>query len=51
MHVLRTGCQWTAFPRSVSGQRKRFLEWERAGFFGSLWKAGLAGYDDMAGIV
>ena len=30
---------------------KRFLEWERAGFFEALWKAGLAEYDGMAGIV
>lgn len=29
---------------------KRFLEWEKAGFFETLWKAGLAEYDEMAGI-
>jgi hypothetical protein len=29
---------------------KRFLEWEEAGFFEELWKAGLSEYDDMEGI-
>jgi hypothetical protein len=29
---------------------KRFLEWEKAGFFEALWKAGLAEYDQMEGI-
>ena len=28
----------------------RFLEWEEAGFFEALWKAGLAEYDEMEGI-
>ena len=55
VYVLRTGCQWKALPKerfgSASAVHKRFLEWERAGFFESLWKAGLAEYDDMAGIV
>jgi transposase len=35
--VLRTGCQWKALPAerfgSASAVPKRFLEWERAGFF------------------
>ena len=34
----------------ASAIHKRFLEWEKAGFFESLWKAGLAEYDDMEGI-
>ena len=54
MYVLRTGCQWKALPKerfgSASAVHKRFLEWEKAGFFESLWKAGLAEYDDMEGI-
>ncbi len=54
MYVLRTGCQWKALPKerfgSASAVHKRFLEWERAGFFEALWKAGLAEYDEMAGI-
>lgn len=54
VHALRTGCQWKALPAerfgSASAVHKRFLEWERAGFFESLWQAGLAEYDDMAGI-
>ncbi len=54
VYVLRTGCQWKALPRerfgSASAVHKRFLEWERAGFFEALWKAGLAEYDEMAGI-
>lgn len=40
VHVLRTGCQWKALPKerfgSASAVHKRFLEWERAGFFQAL---------------
>lgn len=54
VYVLRTGCQWKALPKerfgSASAEHKRFLEWEKAGFFESLWKAGLAEYDQMDGI-
>jgi len=54
VYVLRTGCQWKALPKerfgSSSAVHKRFLEWEQAGFFEELWKAGLAEYDDMEGI-
>ena len=54
VYVLRTGCQWKALPKerfgSASAVHKRFLEWERAGFFRALWQAGLAEYDDMEGI-
>jgi transposase len=46
VYVLRTGCQWKALPSerfgSASAIHKRFLEWEKAGFFEALWKAGLA---------
>lgn len=54
VYVLRTGCQWKALPKerfgSASAVHKRFLEWEAAGFFEALWKAGLAEYDQMEGI-
>ncbi len=54
VYVLRTGCQWKALPKerfgSASAIHQRFLEWEKAGFFEALWKAGLAEYDQMAGI-
>ncbi|MDZ4128306.1 MAG: transposase, partial [Hydrogenophaga sp.] len=54
MYVLRTGCQWKALPKerfgSASAVHKRFLEWEAAGVFEALWKAGLAEYDQMEGI-
>ena len=54
VYVLRTGCQWKALPKerfgSASSIHKRFLEWEAAGFFEALWKAGLAEYEQMAGI-
>ena len=54
VYVLRTGCQWKALPQerfgSVSAIHKRFLEWEAAGFFEDVWKAGLAECDDMEGI-
>nr|WP_134021227.1 IS5 family transposase [Halomonas xianhensis] len=54
VYVLRTGCQWKALPAerfgSASAIHKRFLEWEEAGFFEALWRAGLAEYDEMEGI-
>ena len=54
VYVLRTGCQWKALPKerfgSTSAIHKRFLEWEKAGFFLALWRAGLAEYDEMEGI-
>lgn len=54
VYVLRTGCQWKALPAerfgSASAIHGRFLEWEKAGFFEALWKAGLAEYDDLEGI-
>ena len=52
--VLRTGCQWKALPAerfgSASAVHQRFLEWEKAGFFETLWRAGLAEYDELEGI-
>ena len=55
VYVLRTGCQWKALPKekfgSASSVHQYFLDWEKAGFFESLWRAGLAEYDDMEGIV
>ena len=54
VYVLRTGCQWKALPKerfgSASAVHKRFLEWEKAGFFQALWEEGLAEYDQMEGI-
>lgn len=54
VYVLRTGCQWKALPKerfgSASAVHKRFLEWESAGVFEAMWKAGLAEYDQMEGI-
>ena len=53
VYVLRTGCQWKALPErfgSASAIHTRFLQWEKAGVFEKLWKAGLAEYDDLQGI-
>ena len=53
VYVLRTGCQWKALPRefgSASAVHAHFQRWQRSGFFLSLWRAGLAEYDDMEGI-
>ena len=54
VYVLRTGCQGKALPAerfgSASSVHARFLEWEKAGVFESLWKLGLAEYDEMEGI-
>jgi transposase len=53
-YVLRTGCQWKALLAEQSGSacavHTRFFHWEKAGFFESLWKAGLAEYDAFEGI-
>lgn len=55
VYVLRTGCQWKALSAerygSASAIHARFLQWEKAGFFERLWKAGLAEYDDLEGIL
>lgn len=52
--VLRTVCQWKALPKehfgSASSVHAYFLEWARSGFFTSLWRAGLAEYDELEGI-
>ncbi len=52
--VLRTGCQWNALNAtgicSSSTAHDRFQEWERAGVFLNLWKAGLLKYDKREGI-
>ena len=54
LYVLRTGCSWKALPKdrfgSASAVHQRFLDWERAGVFASLWRAGLAECDAMEGI-
>ena len=52
--VLRTGCQWKSLPKerfgSASSIHKYFREWLKTGFFLTLWRAGLAEYDEMEGI-
>ncbi len=54
VYVLRTGCQWRALPKekygSPSAIHAHFMRWNEAGFFLSLWQAGLAEYDEMEGI-
>lgn len=53
VYVLRTGCQWKALPTefgSSSAVHKHFQQWQQAGFFLNLWRAGLAEYDEMEGI-
>jgi transposase len=51
---LRTGCQWNALSATGLGAsstvHRRFQEWEAAGFFQALWKAGLLAYDEAVGI-
>lgn len=54
VYVLRTGCQWKAVPKerfgSPSAIHGYFTRWLQLGFFLSLWRAGLAEYDEMEGI-
>jgi transposase len=52
--VLRTGMQWNALAATgicnSSTAHRRFQEWERAGVFHEIWRAGLLDYDDAVGI-
>jgi len=54
VYVLRTSCQWKVLPKerfgSPSSIHGYFTRWMKAGFFQSLWRAGLAEYDEMEGI-
>ncbi len=54
LYVLRTGCQWKALPKerfgSPSAIHTHFMRWMREGFFVSIWRAGLAEYDETEGI-
>jgi transposase len=52
-YVLRTGIQWKALPAdfgSSSSVHRYFQLWCEQGVFQALWKAGLAEYDEAAGI-
>jgi transposase len=56
VYVLRTGIIWDALPClkfdgiSPKSIHKKFMQWSRCGFFGKLWKAGVAEYDELEGI-
>lgn len=53
LYVLRTGIQWNALPRELGASTTvydRFRQWEADGFFQRLWAAGLAEFDEVAGI-
>jgi transposase len=53
IYILRTGCQWKAAPQqfgSGSTLHLRFQQWERAGVWRELWRAGVAEYDALEGI-
>src|SRR5215831_18284978 len=53
IYLLRTSIQWNALPRELGASstvHDRFQEWEQAGFFQTLWQAGLEAYDDLQGI-
>ena len=44
LYIFRTGSQWKALPRSYgapSTVHDRFKEWQKAGLFDKMWKAGL----------
>ena len=49
LYIHRTGIQWNALPRSLgaySTVHDRFQEWQQAGVFEQLMKAGLVEYDE-----
>ncbi len=52
-YVLRTGCQWKAVPKeygSGSTIHRKFQEWQKAGFFKTIWAKALTQYDELEGI-
>ncbi|BBL64586.1 hypothetical protein MmazTMA_15630 [Methanosarcina mazei] len=52
-YLLLTGRQWKLLPRvygAPSTIHGRFQEWRKAGFFESLWIAGLFEYDLERGL-
>lgn len=52
-YLLRTGCQWSALPRSLGAKstvHDRFQEWQQARVFEKLWRAGLLEYDLAIGL-
>jgi len=54
VYVLKTGTQWKALPKEFYGSPSSihayFKKWESQGFFGELWKKGLAEFEEMKGI-
>ncbi len=54
VYVLRTGTQWKSLPKEFYGSPSSihayFKKWEAEGFFGELWKKGLAEFEEMRGI-
>ncbi len=49
LYIHRTGIQWNALPRSLgaySTVHDRFQQWQQAGVFEQLMKAGLVEYDE-----
>lgn len=54
IHVLRTGCQWSALPRAEFAAKStvwgRFNEWAHAGLFQQAWALVLNYYDLEVGI-
>jgi len=52
-YLLRTGCQWNALSRQLgaaSTVHDRFQEWQGAGLFAGLWRAGVLEYDQAKGV-
>jgi putative transposase len=53
LYVLRTGIQWNALPHEMGASSTvydRFRWWLQDGFFLRLWQAGLAEFDELAGL-
>jgi len=53
LYVLRTGIQWNALPRELGASTTvydRFRWWLGDGVFLRLWRAGLAEFDELAGL-
>jgi transposase len=51
--IFFLGCQWKLLPRfygALSTVHARFQEWQKAGLFENMWKAGLLEYDNKNGL-
>lgn len=50
LYVFRTGCKWSALPRSMGASStvyRRFQEWRKSGLFQRMWRRDLLTYEEL----